>query len=152
MIVPAIAGLIGVIVMNIFLRAVKIFNVPESQMIRAIGSIVTKNADTAMVPGTILHAIGGLFFAYVYYVLIHFTPEISNEMEGGAVIFMFICGLIGIVHGLLVTLFLVISVAQYHPLERYRSMEPSDMAAHVIAHGAYGATVGFMIGWLPTVL
>ena len=142
---PAIAGLAGVMVMIFFLRRARFLHLPETQMLRAIGSMVTKDPATALKPGAIIHILGGVVFAYIYAAFISTAPG-AWEHPGLLVV---ICTMMGFVHGLIVTLFLVISVAQYHPVKEYRRLEPGDMAAHVIAHIAYGVTLGITFAWLP---
>ncbi len=145
---PLIAGLTGVVVMNFFLRRARFLHLPETQMIRAIGSSITRNADNALLPGTIIHTVGGIFFAYVYAFLLSTAPD----TQGSLMVYVVACTLMGLVHGLVVTLFLVISVSQYHPLDQFKKLEPGDMAAHVISHIAYGLTVGLGLGILPRLL
>ncbi len=147
-IVPFLAGLGGVIVMSFFLRRSRFLHLPETQMIRALGSIITKKKENALLPGAIAYTIGGIVFAYCYAFFLTTAPD----AHGSIMLMVVVCTLIGFVHGLMVTLFLVISVAQYHPIKEFRRLQPEDMAAHVIAHVAYGATVGLLMGWLPKVL
>lgn len=142
---PLIAGLAGVMVMTFFLRRARYFHLPETEMIRAIGSSITRRADNALLPGTIIHTAGGVFFAYVYSFLLSTAPASGDSL----MVYVVACTLMGLVHGLVVTLFLVITVSQYHPLEQFKKLEPGDMAAHVISHIAYGLTVGLCLGKLP---
>ena len=148
--VPALAGFAGVIVMTIFLRRSRFFSLPETQMIRAIGSMITKDPKTALVPGFIIHSAFGILFAYVYHMLLSTAPGVEPGAIGFWVVVV-VCTMMGAVHGLIVTLFLVISVAQYHPVEEFRKLEAGDMAAHVIGHVVYGFTIGIMLAWLPKV-
>ncbi len=145
-IIPAISGMVGVLIMTFFLRRASFFHLPETPMIRAIGSMVTKDASTALLPGFVAHMIGGIFFAYIYAIFLSTAPTAEKFP---AAILIVVCTIIGFVHGLIVTLMLVISVAQYHPVEEFRKLEPGDMAAHVIAHLMYGVTVGFGLAYLP---
>jgi len=141
---PAIAGLIGVAVMTFFLRRARFFHLPETQMVRAIGSYITKDADNALKPGAVIHTLAGIGFAYWYRYLLSTVPSFGDSLFNTVVAF----GLIGLVHGLIVTLFLVIAVAQYHPVARFRKLDGGDMASHVIAHFAYGLTVGLVLAFL----
>lgn len=149
--VPGIAGLCGVLIMTLLMRRARFIRLPETQMIRAIGAMITKDEDRALWPGFLIHMITGIIFAYIYALFLSTAPK-QADTGMGLFLYVVVCTLMGLVHGLVVTLFLVISVAQYHPVERYRSLEPGDMAAHVIGHIGYGATVGFVLGWLPGVL
>ncbi|MCB1041971.1 MAG: hypothetical protein KDC35_03480 [Acidobacteria bacterium] len=142
---PLIAGIAGVVVMSFFLRRARFLHLPETEMIRAIGSAITKRVDNALLPGTIIHTAGGVLFAYVYSFLLSTAPDAAGSM----MVIVVACTLMGLVHGLVVTLFLVITVAQYHPIDEFKKLEPGDMAAHVISHIAYGLTVGICLGVLP---
>ncbi|CAM2064323.1 hypothetical protein SCOR_03070 [Sulfidibacter corallicola] len=148
-VVPGISGFIGVLVMTLFLRRARFLHLPESQMVRAIGSMITKNYDTSLIPGTIVHFTVGTFFGYVYWFLLQTAPE---QQHWHTMVYVAACGMMGLVHGLVVTLFLVIAVAQYHPVERFQKLTPNDMVSHVIAHLAYGITVGFFLSSLPGML
>ena len=152
MLVPGIAGLVAVLVMTVVIRRARYLFLPETQMIRAIGSMVTKNVDTALWPGFFIHTAVGIAFAYFYSYLLHTIPEQLLAGGKGTFTMMVACGLISLVQGIIVTLFLVIAVAQYHPVEQFRKLNPGDMASHVIGHFFYGITVGFLLGWLPNLM
>ena len=142
MLTPAIAGVAGVLVMILFLRRARYLHLPETQMIRAIGSAVTKDAGNALWPGFAIHLVMGILFSYGYMLLLRTAPvEGVLSLRGHLIVY----GVMGTVHGLIVTLILVITVVQYHPLEEFRKMEPGDMASHVIAHIAYGVTLGVVM-------
>ncbi|MCB1052789.1 MAG: hypothetical protein KDC71_19460 [Acidobacteria bacterium] len=148
MFLPLIAGILGSVTMTVVMRRSGVFRLPETQMIRAIGSFYTKNMDNALVPGFIAHIAAGIGFAYLYWFLIQTAPDQVNSR----IVIMVVCMLIGLVHGIIVTLFLVISVAQYHPLKEFRELQPGDMAAHIIAHFVYGVVVGLVLGFGPSLL
>lgn len=150
--IPAIAGCVAVAVMTLVLRRSRFFGLPETQMIRAIGSWITKDYKSSLKPGFAVHMIAGIGFAYFYSQLLATAPKMDTSAAIGFWDIVVVCTLIGAVHGLLVTLFLVIAVAQYHPVERFQRLGPGDMAAHVIGHIVYGFTVGVLLAWLPTVL
>ena len=146
-IMPGVAGIAGVLVMTVVMRRASVLHLPETQMIRAIGAIITKDADRALWPGFVVHLIAGTLIAYLYMMLLSTAP-LPSDGNIGAITLVVACTLMGLVHGVVVTLFLVISVAQYHPIEQFRRLNPGDMAAHVIGHLAYGAIVGLMFGQL----
>jgi uncharacterized membrane protein YagU involved in acid resistance len=149
--VPGIAGFCGVLVMTVVLRRARFLRLPETQMVRAIGALITKDEDRALWPGFFVHLMAGIVFAYIYALMLTTAPS-HADTSMGLFLYVVACTLMGLVHGLVVTLFLVIAVSQYHPLEAFRRLKPADMAAHVIGHIAYGATVGFALGWLPGLL
>ncbi|MDJ0841657.1 MAG: hypothetical protein QNK37_34440 [Acidobacteriota bacterium] len=146
LLVPGISGFLGVLVMTFFIRRARFFHLPETQMIRAIGSMITRDSANALWPGFVAHTIAGIIFAYVYWVFLETAPVETGFPHAVLVV---VCTMMGFVHGLIVTLILVISVSQYHPLPEFRKLEPGDMAAHVIGHIAYGLTVGLGLAWLP---
>lgn len=148
--VPALAGFVAVLVMTVVLRRSRFFGLPETQMIRAIGSMITKDPKNALVPGFIAHTCFGVVFAYFYSYMLSTTPAGEPGAVGFGLV-VAVCTLMGAVHGLIVTLFLVIAVAQYHPVNEFRKLNGGDMAAHVIGHIVYGVVVGVMLAWLPNV-
>lgn len=149
--VPAIAGLVGALAMTASLRRSRFFGLPETQMIRAMGSFVTKDPKSALWPGFVLHLLGGMTFAYLYKLLLSTAPGVQPDAIGFWNL-VAVCTLMGGVHGLIVTLFLVIAVAQYHPVAEFRKLDGGDMAAHVIGHIVYGFVTGIMLAWLPSVM
>ena len=146
--IPGISGLVGALVMTLFLRRARYLGLPETQMIRAIGSFITKDIETALWPGFFAHLGAGIFWAYIYAFMLSYAPTEEGHVATVAVV----CALMGLVQGLMVNLFLEIAVAQYHPVEEFRKIEPRDMAAHVVSHITYGATVGFLLGYLPKLM
>lgn len=142
-IIPGLAGFMGTLVMTFVLRRARFLHLPETQMVRAIGSFITRDFNNALIPGTVVHLFMGTIFAYVYAALLDTIP-----MEQNHPFFVVIsCTFIGLIHGIVVTLFLIIAVAQYHPLEQFRAFKPEDTAAHVLGHLAYGLVVGLILGY-----
>lgn len=149
---PLIAGIVGTLVMTFFLRRARFLHLPETQMVRAIGAMITRDEKKGFIPGVFVHLIAGVIFAYGYAFLLSTLPHQagSDPASAGALLALTaMCGLMGLVHGLIVTLGLVIAVAQYHPVEKYRQLTPEDTASHVIAHVFYGITVGLLLSYLP---
>jgi hypothetical protein len=142
-IIPGFAGFLGTLAMTFVLRRARYLHLPETQMVRAIGSFVTRDYNNALVPGTVIHLFMGTIFAYLYAALLDTIP-----MEQNHPFFVVIsCTFIGFVHGIVVTLFLIIAIAQYHPLEAFRKFQPEDTASHVIGHLVYGLVVGLIMGF-----
>ena len=142
---PLVAGIAGTLIMTFFLRRARFLHLPETQMVRAIGAMITRREENSFMPGAIAHTLAGIAIAYGYAFFLSTLPTQS----GGLLVLAAVCGLMGLVHGMIVTLGLVIMVAQYHPVERFRRLTPEDTAAHVIAHVFYGLTVGLALSYLP---
>ena len=138
-----LAGLIGTSAMIAAMALIHKLKLANADMVRAIGGIYTKSHESSFLPGLIIHYFNGIVFALLYSFLLSFSPVLS---PGTA---MIICGLTGFVHGLMVGLFLMVMVAEYHPIPEFRNAGPDVAAAHVFGHIVYGIAVGsvFALGW-----
>jgi hypothetical protein len=135
-----IAGIFGTASMTIFLQIISKTGVANADMVRALGSLFTKSLDSAFSVGIIIHSISGLFFAFLYTIVItalniHGVPSCAGSGT-----------LIGFIHGGIVSFLLVASVAERHPLPEFQKAGFSVAAAHWIAHIIYGFIVGIVIG------
>lgn len=115
----------------------------NADMVRAIGSIYTRSYELSLIPGLIIHYTVGLFFAFLYALLVGFAP-LSTP---GAVFIL--ANAVGLVHGLTIGLLLEIVVAEHHPLQRFRRAGFQVVVAHIVGHLAYALTVGsvFALAW-----
>ena len=110
----------------------------NADMIRALGSIYTRNYDNSLRPGLIFMLLSGALFSFIYYLIIAFfvpTPGIATVLAGLAM---------GLFHGMVVSLGLVVLIAEHHPLEKFREAGLTVAASHVVGHVVYGFTVGTM--------
>lgn len=138
-----LAGLIGTGAMIGVMSLIHKMKLANADMVRAVGGVYTKSYEDSLLPGLIIHFFNGIAFALLYSFLLSFSPVLT---PGTA---MIICGLTGFVHGLMVGLFLMVMVAEYHPVVEFRSAGPDVAAAHVVGHIVYGITIGavFALGW-----
>lgn len=134
------AGLIATSAMTIFLRAVTRSGLTNADMERAIGSLLTKSLDSALLVGVLMHFTAGIFFAMIYALLFMVFGASGPWQLAGIGLIM------GTIHGFVLSFLLVISVAEYHPLPQFRDVGFGVTVAHLIGHSIYGAVVGFMIG------
>jgi hypothetical protein len=133
-------GLLGTGGMTLFMWIVDRSGLVNADMMRAVGSLLTKSYDNALLPGVLIHFGSGIVFAGIYGAIIaglqpsRFSTCLAFAMAMGAF------------HGGVVSLMLVVAVAERHPLEKFRQAGFSVAGVHWIAHVIYGAFVGIVIG------
>lgn len=130
---PLIAGVLGTLAMSALLLLPAQLGLTRVDVIRAAGAYVTKDRETAFMPGMALHLGAGIFFAYCYAFAFAFVGAPLNAATG-----MFA----GVVHGIVVMMIVVIAVLEHHPLERYHSRSPMTGLSQVLGHAIYGLVVG----------
>ena len=136
------AGIIGTGGMSLFMWLITRSGMANADMIRAIGSIFTHSYENSFKPGLIIHLITGTIIAFIYILLINlFSPtSIAYFILTGA--------MIGLFHGVAFSFLLVVSVAEHHPLERFREAGSEVAVAHLVGHIIYGLIVGTAVGLL----
>ncbi|MBI2601466.1 MAG: hypothetical protein HYW48_00270 [Deltaproteobacteria bacterium] len=132
-------GLVATGAMTTFLWAVNSFNLYNVDMVKALGSFYTRKETNATVPGLIFHFSAGIFFAFVYTFLFSVLP-LPEQVS--VYIFAIFGSLLGFVHGVVVSLFLVLMVSENHPLEKFRKVSLATAIFHFVAHVIYGLVVG----------
>jgi len=136
--VMILAGIVSTFLMIMFLEFVTRTKLANADMVRAIGSIITGNYDKSLVAGLIIQFGFGIVFSFVYFgILSFFNSSIGlNGVLGG--------GLMGLFHGIVVGFVGVVTVAEHHPLERFRQTGFTVAAAHVFGHVVYGLAIGII--------
>ena len=136
----ALVGIAGALVMVGVMYAIHFSGVAEADMIRAIGSIITKSEKNALLLGSAVHLASGVVFSFIYVGFWSLFP-----LQGVNEFFLF--GVVaGSFHGIVVSFILVSVVAGRHPLERFRNAGIGVAVAHLLGHVAYGAMVGAAAG------
>lgn len=138
-----VAGVLGALVVEGVLWVIGRRGWARADMIVALGSLVTRRRENAFAVGLVIHLIASVLFAFVYAALmgkLGFTELPSSMMLGIG---------IGFVHGLVVSLGLVWVVAEQHPLEEYNEAGLAIGLSHLIAHVAFGAALGLVVGVSP---
>lgn len=137
-----IAGIVGTAGMTIMLNIITKSKWANADMVRAIGSIFTKDLNSAFTVGLIAHTIVGIIIGIFYaFAIISFNLNSLIDVTAAGVI-------ISVFHGAVVSLLLVVSVAEHHPVEQFRQAGFSVAAAHLAAHIVYGFLVGLTISLL----
>lgn len=139
-----LAGFIATAAMSGALYAIHWRGLAEADMIRAIGSIVTRKEENAMLPGLILHFLSGIVFAFLYVIVWSALP-----IEDFVFVAYVSLGLFtGFAHGLVVSFVLVVLVAEHHPVPRFQQAGVEVAVAHLAAHVIFGLLVGLVAGSL----
>ncbi len=137
-----IAGIVGTAGMTIVLNIITKSKWANADMVRAIGSIFTKKLESAFVVGLIVHFAVGIIIGILYAVaLASFNLNTFVDVTAAGII-------ISVFHGFVVSLLLVVSVAEHHPVSQFRQAGFSVAAAHLAAHIVYGLLVGLTIAIL----
>lgn len=138
--IAILGGLLGTGAMTLVLYMIDKSGLAKSDMVRAIGSLVTKQLDNSFVPGIIIHFLSGFIFSIVYALII----DVLNPTGFAAAIGYGVA--IGMFHGAAVGLLLVVAVAEHHPLEEFQKVGFSVAAAHWFAHVIFGLVLGIITG------
>lgn len=131
-----ISGLFATLVMCAFLEVVTRSKLANADMVRAIGSIFTGSYENALKPGLLIQFGSGVVFSFIYFgILSYFSsgPSVVGAVMGAV---------IGLFHGMVVGLGIVVSVAEHHPLPKFRQAGFMVAASHVFGHMIYGLVIG----------
>jgi len=136
----AMTGVVATLAMTALLYFIHGRGLANADMIRAVGSLITHSEENAFTPGVVIHGISGVVFAFVYIAIWSLLPVASFQHY-------WLLGLFtGAAHGLVVSFMLVATVAEKHPLERFRRAGLGVAVAHLAAHVVYGLVIGLLAG------
>jgi hypothetical protein len=132
-------GLVATTVMTVFLWVLKYFSLINISMLKALGSVLTKNDKNALIPGIIINYLAGITFCFFYILLFKIFP-----LAGTGEALILLGSAMGFAHGVVVALLLVVLVAEHHPLEKYKSVGFKVAGYYLISHIIYGFTIGLL--------
>jgi hypothetical protein len=135
-----LAGILGTAGMTIVMWIIHRSGLANADMMRAIGSLYTRSYENSLLPGFIIHFGIGTILAFVY------TAFLSIFLLRSVVALTGLGGMLGLLHGLVVSFALVALVAEHHPLEQFQKAGSEVVVAHMIGHIIYGLIVGAVIG------
>ena len=137
-----LAGLVGTAGMSLSMGFIHAKGWANADMIRALGSLVTRSYERSFGPGLGIHLVGGQLFAVPYAVILGAFGETSflTRLVLGAVL--------GLVHGLVMSLLLLVAVSERHPVEEFQEAGLEVAGAHVVGHVAYGIGVAVVVAAL----
>lgn len=136
------SGVLGTFVMVLFMGLIQGFGLANANLIRALGSLITRSYQNSFLPGLFLHGIFGCSFAFFYALLYSLAP-IKTPFQT-----LLLTTAMGTFHGLVASALITISVAEYHPLEEFRTKGFAVIVTYFLGHILYGFFVG--LGFLIT--
>lgn len=139
----SLVGLLATSVMTAFLYFIHWAGFANGDMVRAIGSAITKRYDGSLWTGLAVHYVTGIIFAAIYVYILALVPPLS---DGHVIKIAGLGALLGFVHGLVVSMGLVVVVAEHHPMEQFRRAGVGVALLHLAAHVVYGGVVGWCVG------
>lgn len=128
-----LGGVLGTIAMTLFLLFPRWLNLGRVDVIRAVGTLVTKREDGAFGIGITMHLVSGIFWAFFYLGFMTLSRLPLNLMTGVVA---------GTVHGAIVMLLVCIAIMEHHPVRRFHERGPMTGVMQLLAHILYGAIVG----------
>jgi len=137
-----LSGLVGTALMTGVMWFIHRSGWANADMIRAIGSLVTRRYEGSLLPGMLLHLAAGCIFAIPYLLIIR-SVGADRLFEMVAISLA-----VGVFHGGAMIFVLLALVADTHPVERFRKAGAEVAWAHIVGHAAYGIGVGLMAGLL----
>ena len=133
-----LSGVIATFIMVLFLELVTRTKLANADMVRAIGSILTRDYDKALIPGLIIQFGFGIIFSFVYFGVISYFSSAIN-ING-----ILMGGLMGFFHGIVVGFVGVITVAIHHPITKFKQAGFTVAVAHLFGHVVYGLSIGIL--------
>jgi len=134
-----LGGLLGTGGMTFVLYAFDKAGLANGDMVRAVGSLITKNYENSIAPGLVVHFSSGILFSIIYTIIIDlFNPNFVEQCIAYGIA-------AGVFHGAVVALMLVVA-AEHHPLEKFQKATFSVAALHWGAHIVFGFIVGLIVG------
>ena len=139
-----LTGVLATLGMTTFLYLSHAAGFANGDMVRAIGSAITRREENSLIPGLITHFFFGVVFSALYVFLLSMVPEAAIEGPDRTLRLVVLGAMMGFVQGLVVSIGLVIVVAEHHPVERFREAGVNVALIHLIAHVIFGAIVGLV--------
>ncbi len=139
--ISIVAGLIGTGGMTLVLWGITRSGWAHADMVRAIGSAFTRSYETSLKPGLLIHFGAGIPFAMIYLFalsLLNLNSFISKLIAGGFV---------GFWHGFAFS-FVMVILAEHHPVDKFKNAGFQVAAAHFLAHIVFGLLVGLVMAIL----
>jgi hypothetical protein len=131
-----VAGIAGTVLMSLVMTFIHRGGWANADMIRALGSLVTKSYDNSLLPGLGIHYAIGALLAIPYTLILETMGSLGPLAMSGA------GAAIGLFHGAAMSFVLLALVADNHPVQRFQDVGFEIAAAHVAGHVAYGFGVG----------
>lgn len=129
------AGAVGTAGMTVVMTLLHRKGWAHADMIRVLGSLLTRKYENALWPGLALHFTAGALFAIPYAIVL--SLQLLPSTFGAAAI----GAILGLLHGILASIILLAVVSGSHPVERFRNAGVDVAIAYIAGHIAYGMIV-----------
>jgi len=131
-----LVGIVATACMSLCLYLIHWSGFANGDMVRALGCLATRRYENPLPVGWMIHFSAGAFFSVIY--------AQALEMTGfpASILGVLICVVFGLFHGSVVSLLLVVIVAEHHPLERFQQAGLPVAITHVAAHVVCGLVLG----------
>ncbi len=135
--IPFVSGILGTVACVGSMLLPRVFGSARVDVVRASGEFITKDHETAFIPGLVVHFVRGIIMACVYYAICAFLPLPMNALTG-----LFY----GLVLGVVMMLPVGIAVVEHHPDKRYQRRGVMTGVVQIIGNGLFGLVVGWSCG------
>lgn len=138
-IVAAMAGVIATAGMTTVLWLITRSGRTNADMVRALGSFITRSYHNSLLVGTAIHFGAGIPIAMLYIVAFQVirVESIASMMLAGAAF--------GFFHGFAFS-FVMLTISEYHPVDKFHKADFQVAFAHLLGHVVFGILVGLMVG------
>lgn len=133
-------GLIGALSMFVLMELITLSGLANADMVRAVGSMITRKEENSLKVGMSLHLVAGLIFSLFYCYVLSTIPNATLHVFVGAGAFL------GFAHGLIVSYIILIEGQNRHPVEKFRNAGFEVALAHVVGHVIYGVSLAYVYG------
>ncbi len=130
-----LAGALGTVAMTFLMTLIHRAGWAHADMIRVLGSLLTRAYENALWPGVAIHLAVGTLFAIPYAIVL--TLVVVPSTLGAAML----GAVLGLLHGILASIVLMALVSSSHPVERFRKAGVEVAIAYVVGHVGYGIVV-----------
>jgi hypothetical protein len=138
-----LAGLVGAFGMTLVLGLFGKVGWTRANLVVALGTLFSRNRNSALMIGATVHGIAGIVFAMIYTSIF----ALFNLSTATAILFV---GLgLGWAHGIVASLIFVVSTVLGNPEGELKKVQFSGGPAYMLAHMVYGLLVGLVIGISP---
>ena len=134
-ILPIVGGFIATIGITLVLWLIDKSGWTKADMVRAIGSLFTRSYENSLRVGLVIHFAAGIVISAIY---LHILSLLNLS---GSITVVVIGGIIGFIHGFVVSFGIVI-FSEHHPVEHFQEADFQVAVAHVLGHIVYGLIIG----------
>ena len=138
------SGLLAALLMGLVGFFLQFLGIHRADMITSVGSLFTKSQKPALGVGWVVHLAFGALFAFAYAFVWSYFPDATLN------VFLVLGAVTGFLHGLVVSIMLVIEIAEHHPNPEYRKIGFTIALSYIGTHVIYGLALGLLLGTFQT--